>query len=99
MHAISVVQLSKLCSFQREGVGSKYEMINVPFRNDRMVLRRPLICRFFVFFMHSTKIQSIFTTRGFKKAHLSWAKSGIGPIRCFLFGKTVSESAKKMGYG
>ena len=44
MHAIFVVQHSKLCSFQREGRGSKYEMNDVRFRDDRKLLRRPLSC-------------------------------------------------------
>ena len=42
MRAIFVVQRSKLCSFQREGRGSKYEMNDVRFRDDRKLLRRPL---------------------------------------------------------
>ena len=47
MHAIFVVQNSKLCSFQREGRGSEYEINDVCFRDDRKRLRRPLtICNF-----------------------------------------------------
>ena len=42
MHAIFVVQRSKLCSFQREGRGSEYEMNDVRFRDNRKLLRRPL---------------------------------------------------------
>ena len=43
MHAIFVVQHSKLYSFQREGRGSEYEMNDVRFRDDRKLLRRPLM--------------------------------------------------------
>ena len=63
-----------------------------------LCLRVPCEKVHFVFFScHSTKMQSVVSTRGFIKVHLPGVKSGVCPVRCISHCKTVNLKMEKNG--